>query len=340
MRRASNANGSSRAMALRWSASAHFVAAHRERRLSPLARLWLNARHLSRFSPALDAAARRAGRARPRAPDRDHRRRHRFGRLPDADVETACIRIFIAVDGSGSYVNSTAESDAPRASSTSSPTSPNGRSASSRGPCARRSTPKAERRSARRAGCRYSTSLPATETSRMSSAISAGIGGISSRTTPVAGDQTRLTCRAGSSLGVVAAVVAAAGLAPLERRFERGAGGQRGGLEVEGVREVLVAGDVGVHADVGHARLDRVELGEPGAQALLRRARRRRARSWCCGWRAAARARSRVRRPRAGRRSPRGPRPTAAADRVCAVERRRVRRRRPGRRCARRPAAR
>ena len=35
------------------------------------------------------------------------------------------------------------------------------------------------------------------------------------------------------------------------------------------MREVLVAGDVGVDADVGHARLDRVELGESGAQAVL-----------------------------------------------------------------------
>jgi hypothetical protein len=37
--------------------------------------------------------------------------------------------------------------------------------------------------------------------------------------------------------------------------------------EVEGVREVLVAGDVGVHADVAHAGFDRVELGESGEEA-------------------------------------------------------------------------
>ena len=35
----------------------------------------------------------------------------------------------------------------------------------------------------------------------MSAAISAGIGGISSRVTPVEGDQTRLTCSAASISG-------------------------------------------------------------------------------------------------------------------------------------------
>ncbi len=33
------------------------------------------------------------------------------------------------------------------------------------------------------------------------------------------------------------------------------------------MRQVLVSGDVGVHADVGHARLDRIELGESGEEA-------------------------------------------------------------------------
>jgi hypothetical protein len=48
---------------------------------------------------------------------------------------------------------------------------------------------------------RYSTSLPAVETSRMSAAISAGMGEISSRVTPVAGDQTRFTCSDSASSG-------------------------------------------------------------------------------------------------------------------------------------------
>ncbi len=115
----------------------------------------------------------------------------------------------------------------------------------------------------------YSTSLPATETSRMSAAISSGIGGISSRVTPVAGDHTRFTCSDGVEFGVVAAVVASAGLASFERRLQGGASGERGRLEVEGVRQVLVAGDVGVHADVADAGLDRVELGEPGEEAVF-----------------------------------------------------------------------
>jgi len=48
---------------------------------------------------------------------------------------------------------------------------------------------------------RYSTSLPAVDTSRMSAAISAGIGGISSGVTPVDGDQTRFTCSEASVSG-------------------------------------------------------------------------------------------------------------------------------------------
>ena len=47
----------------------------------------------------------------------------------------------------------------------------------------------------------YSTSLPAAETSRMRAAISSGIGGISSRVTPVEGDHTRFTCNAASGSG-------------------------------------------------------------------------------------------------------------------------------------------
>ena len=88
---------------------AHFVAHIESGASLPLARLWLNARHLSRFSPALNAAL----------DEQDALDRGRLtaiiedgiasGDFPNADAEAACIRIFIAVDGGGSYVNSTAE---------------------------------------------------------------------------------------------------------------------------------------------------------------------------------------------------------------------------------------
>lgn len=47
----------------------------------------------------------------------------------------------------------------------------------------------------------YSTSFPAVSTSPISSLISAGTGGIDSRTTPPCGDQTRFTCSCGSCSG-------------------------------------------------------------------------------------------------------------------------------------------
>ncbi|MFS0913071.1 TetR/AcrR family transcriptional regulator [Microbacterium sp. 179-I 3D2 NHS] len=70
-----------------------------------LARLWLNARHLSRFSPSLDAELQ----------EQDALDRERLtsiiqegiarGDFADVDAEAAGIRIFIAIDGGGSYVN-------------------------------------------------------------------------------------------------------------------------------------------------------------------------------------------------------------------------------------------
>ena len=88
---------------------AHFIAHVESGASAPLARLWLNARHLSRFSPALDAALQEQD-----ALDRARLigiivEGIRTGRFPVADAETAGIRILIAVDGSGSYVNSTSE---------------------------------------------------------------------------------------------------------------------------------------------------------------------------------------------------------------------------------------
>ena len=87
---------------------AHFVN-HIERGASePLARMWLNARHLARFSPALDEALQ----------EQDALDRERLtaiiedgiatGDFRTTDATAACIRILIAVDGGGSYVNTAA----------------------------------------------------------------------------------------------------------------------------------------------------------------------------------------------------------------------------------------
>lgn len=92
---------------------AHFVGHIESGASTPLARLWLNARHLSRFSPALDEALQ----------EQDALDRERLtaiieqgiasGDFPIPDAETACIRILIAVDGGGSYVNTTAQVEHP-----------------------------------------------------------------------------------------------------------------------------------------------------------------------------------------------------------------------------------
>lgn len=85
---------------------AHFLG-HIERGASvALARLWLNARHLVRFMPGLERALREQDAL-------DHARLRALleegvavGDFADVDVEAACVRIFIAIDGCGSYVNS------------------------------------------------------------------------------------------------------------------------------------------------------------------------------------------------------------------------------------------
>ncbi|WP_404430936.1 TetR/AcrR family transcriptional regulator [Microbacterium lacus] len=84
---------------------AHFLRYIESGASLPLARLWLNARHLSRFSDALGEALE----------EQDVLDRTRLtalvasgiaeGVFADVDPEAACIRIFIAVDGVGSYVN-------------------------------------------------------------------------------------------------------------------------------------------------------------------------------------------------------------------------------------------
>lgn len=92
---------------------AHFVAHIESGASSGLARLWLNARHLSRFSPALDDELQ----------EQDALDRERLtaiiqdgiadGDFPIEDAEAACTRILIAVDGAGSYVNTRAEAADP-----------------------------------------------------------------------------------------------------------------------------------------------------------------------------------------------------------------------------------
>ena len=72
-----------------------------------LSRLWLNARHLSRFSPALTAALEEQ-----EALDRDRLRAlieegTAAGVFAAPDAFGACVRILIAVDGLGAYANNT-----------------------------------------------------------------------------------------------------------------------------------------------------------------------------------------------------------------------------------------
>ena len=88
---------------------AHFVGHIRSGASLPLARLWLNARHLSRFTPSLDATLTEQDaldRARLRELIEDG---IASGDFADVDAEAASIRILIAVDGGGSYVNSTGD---------------------------------------------------------------------------------------------------------------------------------------------------------------------------------------------------------------------------------------
>ena len=80
---------------------------------APLARMWLNARHLSRFSPALGAALDAQDRL-----DRDSlvmmvQAGIDAGVFATVDPEAACTRILLAVDGSGSYANSAGALDDP-----------------------------------------------------------------------------------------------------------------------------------------------------------------------------------------------------------------------------------
>jgi AcrR family transcriptional regulator len=91
----------------------HFVAHIESGASMPLARLWLNARHLSRFSASLEATLQEQD-----ALDRARLREIiaagvDSGAFAPVDPEAASIRILIAVDGGGSYVNSTDDLTAP-----------------------------------------------------------------------------------------------------------------------------------------------------------------------------------------------------------------------------------
>jgi AcrR family transcriptional regulator len=85
---------------------AHFLHHIETGASQPLARLWLNARHLSRFRPALNDELEKQDaldRARLVSVIRDG---VEAGDFEETDAEAAGIRILIAIDGSGSYVNS------------------------------------------------------------------------------------------------------------------------------------------------------------------------------------------------------------------------------------------
>lgn len=86
---------------------AHFLGHIESGASLPLARLWLNARHLSRFSPVLGEAL-----GEQDALDRERlcdiiRDGVAEGAFAAADPRAAAVRILIAVDGAGSYVNDT-----------------------------------------------------------------------------------------------------------------------------------------------------------------------------------------------------------------------------------------
>lgn len=84
---------------------AEFIVRVEDARSREMARLWLNARHLSRFRPAL-------GEALAAQEELDRLQLSEIidagvvsGDFPTSDPSAACVRIFIAVDGVGSYVN-------------------------------------------------------------------------------------------------------------------------------------------------------------------------------------------------------------------------------------------
>ncbi|MDI2034906.1 TetR/AcrR family transcriptional regulator [Paenarthrobacter nitroguajacolicus] len=84
---------------------AHLISRVEGDSAAPLSRLWLNARHLCRFTPALEEALQA----------QEHLDRSRLMALIDDGVAAgefavddsfaACVRILVAIDGVGAYVN-------------------------------------------------------------------------------------------------------------------------------------------------------------------------------------------------------------------------------------------
>lgn len=84
---------------------AHLVHRIESRRADDLARLWLNARHLSRFStPLLASIEEQEALDRARLTELIARGVAE-GEFATPDVEASCIRIFMAIDAFGCYVN-------------------------------------------------------------------------------------------------------------------------------------------------------------------------------------------------------------------------------------------
>lgn len=84
---------------------AHLVHRIESRQADDLARLWLNARHLSRFSePLLTSIEEQEGLDRARLTALIHAG-VTAGEFATDDAEAACIRIFMAIDAFGCYVN-------------------------------------------------------------------------------------------------------------------------------------------------------------------------------------------------------------------------------------------
>lgn len=88
---------------------AHLVAGFESRDSWDLARLWMNARHLSRFSRVLDEAVVEQERLNQAGLVDIIEQGVAAGDFADVDAEAACTRILMAVDGQGAYVNNAHE---------------------------------------------------------------------------------------------------------------------------------------------------------------------------------------------------------------------------------------
>ena len=100
----------------------------------------------------------------------------------------------------------------------------------------------------------------------MRAAIAGGIGGyrFSGQLTRPGPDEVDL--KGLVVLGVVGPVVTAARLASFECGLEGRARGQQAGTKVEGVGQILIAGDVGMNADPGRMIFDGGDLAQARPQ--------------------------------------------------------------------------